>query len=163
MDTLRPIDHAALRTNQVTIILLNIVAFVLDMPWLVAFTTAMMIAGTALGLPAFGFIYHRLVKPMGWVKPEVLLDNHEPHRFAQGIGSVFMLLGTVALWVNISILGWSLVWLVTALAALNAFGGFCAGCFIYYWLSRLGIPGFRKSPPPNTFPGMRPKKGGYEP
>ena len=57
-------------------------------------------------------------------------------------------------------LGWGLVWLVAALAALNAFGGFCVGCAVYYWLNRLQIPGFRKAPPAGTFPGMRPQQGG---
>jgi hypothetical protein len=50
-----------------------------------------------------------------------------------------------------------LVWLVAALAALNAFGGFCVGCAIYYWLGKLHMPGFTKAPPAGTFPGMRPR------
>jgi hypothetical protein len=37
------------------------------------------------------------------------------------------------------------------------FVGFCAGCALYYWLGRLSVPGFIKSPPQETFPGMRPK------
>ena len=53
--------------------------------------------------------------------------------------------------------GWALVWLVVALAALNLFVGFCAGCAVYYWLGKLRLPGFVKSPPPGTFPGMRPR------
>jgi hypothetical protein len=31
------------------------------------------------------------------------------------------------------------------------------GCAMYYWLGRLKVPGFVKSPPEGTFPGMRPK------
>jgi len=54
-------------------------------------------------------------------------------------------------------LGWGLVWVVIALAALNLFGAFCVGCAVYYWLNRLKVPGFVKSPPAGTFPGMRPK------
>lgn len=162
MENLRPIDHAALKTNQLVIVALNIIAFILDAPWLAAVVMAMMIAGAFLGQPAFGFVYHRFMKESGWMKPDVLMDNNEPHRFAQGFGGFVMLFGTLALWVSVPVIGWGLVWLVTALAALNAFGGFCVGCFVYYWLSRIGVPGFRKSPPPDTFPGMRPKGGVYE-
>ena len=39
----------------------------------------------------------------------------------------------------------------------SLFVGFCAGCAVYYWLGKLHLPGFVKTPPPGTFPGMRPK------
>jgi len=162
METLKKIDHSALRTNQIIIIGFNILAFVLDVPGLAALVTLVMLAGTILGKPGFGFVYQGLLKKMKWVKPEILLDNPEPHRFAQGFGGVVMLVGTLALYTGVPILGWVLVWLVAALAALNAFAGFCAGCFVYYWLGRIHIPGFHKSPPPGTFPGMRPKGEAYE-
>jgi hypothetical protein len=91
------------------------------------------------------------------VKPDVLADNPEPHRFAQGFGAVVLAAGAIALFAGLPLLGWSLVWLVIALAALNLFAGFCAGCAVYYWLNRLNVPGFVQSPPEGTFPGMRPK------
>ena len=49
------------------------------------------------------------------------------------------------------------MWLVIALASLNLFVGFCAGCAVYYWLGKLHLPGFVKTPPPGAFPGMRPR------
>jgi hypothetical protein len=156
-EILQKVDHAALRVNQYTIILLNILAFVFSLPWLAGVVALVMILGTVLKTPGFGFIYRNILKPAGLVKPDVLMDNPEPHRFAQGLGGVFMLAGGLALYAGFAALGWGLVWLVAALAALNAFGGFCVGCAVYYWLSRLNIPGFRKSPPEGTFPGMRPK------
>jgi hypothetical protein len=91
------------------------------------------------------------------VRPDVLEDNPEPHRFAQGLGGVVLLVGVLALFAGLPVLGWGLVWLVIALAALNLFAGFCAGCAVYYWLNRLNVPGFVKPPPQNTFPGRRPK------
>ncbi|GAB4485873.1 MAG: DUF4395 domain-containing protein [Anaerolineales bacterium] len=157
MESLQKIDHSAMTVNQVIVIALNILAFVLNLPWLAALVAAVMLLGTLLGRPGFGFIYQALLKPTGWVRPHVLLDNPEPHRFAQGLGGVFMLGGALALFSELGVLGWGLVWMVAALAALNAFGGFCVGCFVYYWLTRLGIPGFSKNPPTGTFPGMRPK------
>ncbi|MGH2524286.1 MAG: DUF4395 family protein, partial [Anaerolineales bacterium] len=93
----------------------------------------------------------------GWVRPDVLNDNSEPHVFAQGFGAVVLFGALAAFVVGLSALGWALAWLVIALAALNLFVGFCAGCAVYYWLNRLRLPGFAKAPPPGTFPGMRPK------
>ncbi len=154
---LQKVDHSALKVSQITIILLNILAFILNLPLLALFVTLVMAAGTALRVPGFGFIYRYALKPWGWVKPDVLMDNPEPHRFAQGFGAVVMAAGSLALFLGSPVLGWALVWLVVALAALNAFGGFCVGCAIYYWLNRLHVRGFYKTPPAGTFPGMRPR------
>jgi hypothetical protein len=156
-DSLRQVDHSALFVNQLFIITLNVLAFVLDAPWLAVVVTAGMVIGTVVGVPGFGFIYRYALRPAGLVRPNVLLDNPEPHRFAQGLGSAFMLAGTLLLAAGASLAGWALVWLVVGLAALNAFAGFCAGCFVYYWLSRLRVPGFSKNPPQGTFPGMKPQ------
>ncbi len=150
------VDHAALKTNQAVIILLNIIAFILNVPSLAALVTLAMLLGTLRKVPGFGFIY-RLLKKAGWVKPDILQDNPEPHRFAQGFGSVVMLTGTGLLYIGSPTLGWALIWLVVALAALNLFADFCVGCAVYYWLGRLNISGFSKSPPANTLPGMKPK------
>jgi molybdopterin converting factor small subunit len=154
---LAAVDHSALRTNQALIIALSLLAFVFDAPWLAGLVALVMAIGTAWGVPGFGFVYKSVLKPRGWVQPDVLLDNPEPHRFAQGLGAVFLAAGTLALFAGFALLGWSLVWLVIALATLNLFVGFCAGCAVYYWLNRLRVPGFAKSPPEHTFPGMRPK------
>ncbi len=156
-ENLKKVDHSTLTVNQIVIILLNVLAFVFNLPWLAAIVTGVMLLGTLLTVPGFGFLYHYVLRPQKLVKPYVLLDNPEPHRFAQGFGGVVMLAGTISLYAGAAILGWSLVWLVAALAALNVFGGFCMGCFVYYWLSRLGLPGFSKHPPEGTFPGARPK------
>lgn len=157
MSALQKIDHSAMIVSQITIVLLNIIAFVLDMHWLVALVAAVMLLGTVFGTPGFGFLYRLVLRPLGLVRPHILEDHPEPHRFAQGVGGTFMLFATLALFLGIPALGWGLTWLVAILAALNAFGGFCLGCFLYYWLARLHVPGFTQTPPPGTFPGMRPR------
>jgi hypothetical protein len=154
---LQKVDHAALRVNQSLIIGLNLVAFILNLPWLALFVALVMAYGTARRQPGFRVVYTGLLKPRGWVKPDVINDNSEPHVFAQGFGAVVLGLGVLALLAGQAVLGWSLVWLVVALAALNLFVGFCAGCAVYYWLNRLHLPGFVKAPPDGTWPGMRPK------
>ena len=153
---LKKIDHNAFKAHQITIIVLSVLAFILNLAWLAGIVAVVMLIGTLLSVPGFSFVYRYALKPAGLMRPHVLLDNPEPHRFAQGFGGVVMLGGTLALLLGVPDLGWGLVWLVAALAALNAFGGFCVGCFMYYWLSRLHVPGFTKDPPEGTFPGMRP-------
>lgn len=155
--TLQKVDHSALKTNQIVIIILNVAAFVLNLPLLSAFVALMMGIGSALKIPGFGFVYKYMLKPRGWMKPDILDDNPEPHRFAQSFGSVVIAGGYAALLLGANALGWGLIWIVVALAALNAFGGFCVGCAIYYWLARLHLPGFSKQPPAGTFPGMKPR------
>ncbi len=152
---LEKVDHAALRTNQAMIIGLSLAAFILDFPWLAGGVALVMALGTLRRAPGFGFIYRRILKPRGWARPDIVLDNPEPHRFAQGFGATVLTAGTAALFTGVPLLGWVLVWLVIFLAALNLFGGFCAGCAVYYWLNRIQVPGFVKTPPKGIFPGRR--------
>ena len=158
-EVLQKVDHSALRTNQAFIIGLLLAAFVNDVPWLVLVVALVMAYGALRRQPGFKFFYTRLLKPRGWLRPEVLNDNPEPHVFAQGFGAAVLFGAAAAFLANLVIVAWALAWLVIALAALNLFVGFCAGCAVYYWLNRLHLPGFVKSPPPGTFPGMRPKAG----
>jgi|WetSurMetagenome_2_1015567.scaffolds.fasta_scaffold173677_2 MFS family permease len=152
---LKKVDHSALKTNQAFIILFLVIAFIVNQPWIAAFVAAVMLLGTALGKPGFGLLYQRILKPLGWVRPDVLLDHPEPHRFAQGFGGVVLVASTAALFIGSGLLGWALTWLVIGLAALNLFAGFCAGCAVYYWLHRLNVPGFVQAPPEGSFPGTR--------
>jgi hypothetical protein len=147
VETTRKVDQSALKVNQAFIIGLLILAFVLNTVWLVVFVAAVMLVGTAAPpLSLFKGIYQRALKPAGLVKPNVIADNPEPHRFAQGFGGVVLLGAIAALFAGATTLGWALVGLVVILAALNLFLGFCAGCFVYYQLNRLGVPGFNRAP-----------------
>jgi molybdopterin converting factor small subunit len=153
------VDHNALRVNQAFIISLLILAYLFNSAWLAACVALVLIAGAFLRRPGFKPAYD-LFKQFGLLKPDVVADNPEPHLFSQGLGAVFVSGGALSLWVGAAGLGWGLCWLVVGLAALNLFGGFCAGCFVYYWLNRVNVPGFVKAPPPHTFPGMRPRSEG---
>lgn len=143
----RFVDHSAIRTNQALVILFLALAFLLNAPLLAAFVAAVMITGTTLpDLGLFKRFYHHALKPTGLVKPDVIADNPEPHRFAQGLGGAFVTAGVLFLLAGIAILGWGLVFVVIALAGLNLFFGWCAGCTMYYWFNRLGLPGFERAP-----------------
>ena len=156
-ESLQKVDHSALKVNQALIIAISILAFVINAAWLAAFVALVMLLGTIFGKPGFYLVYKYVLRPAGLVKPDILMDNPEPHRFAQGFGGLVLAAGSLSLFLGAPVLGWALVWLVVALAALNLFAGFCMGCAMYYWLARMQAPGFSKTPPPDTFPGMRPK------
>lgn len=140
------VDHSALKTNQASIILLLVAAFVLGSLWLIAFVAAVMAVGTAwpkAGL--FKLLYERVLKPWGLVKPDPREDSPSPHLFAQGMGAGVLVAALAAFLLGAGVVGWILVGIVVALAALNLFGGFCVGCFIYYRLGRLGVSWFQGS------------------
>jgi len=140
----RKVDHSALRTNQAFIIGLLVLAFIVDAQWLVAFVAAVMLIGTIVPQAAlFKAVYLYVLKPLRIARPDVRVDNPEPHQFAQGVGGTVLSLATIAFALNAPAFGWGLAWLVVALAALNLFAGICVGCMMYYWLNRLGVPGFR--------------------
>ena len=62
------------------------------------------------------------------------------------VGAAFNGAATLALLVGVSGIAWALVWIVIALANLNFWIDFCLGCWVYYQLNRLGVPGFSYAP-----------------
>jgi molybdopterin synthase sulfur carrier subunit len=90
---LEQVDHSALRTNQAFIISLSMLAFILDQAWLALLVALVMVVGTVLRKPGFGFVYQRLLRPAKLVKTDIQADNPEPHLFAQGFGAAVLILG----------------------------------------------------------------------
>jgi 2-keto-4-pentenoate hydratase len=81
----------------------------LNATWLVALVAAVMLIGTfwpQAGL--FKLFYARLLKPAGLLKPKVVEDDPAPHLFAQGLGGVFLVLSTLALWGGLAVVGWKI-------------------------------------------------------
>jgi hypothetical protein len=141
------VGHTAIKVSQTITMLLLLIAFILDSWLLAAFVAGVNMVGAAIpALSFFSLIYHRLFKTGGLVKPHLVPDYPEPHRFAQGFSGVVTALSAFRVWVDVNTVGWALSWLVIVLANLNVFAGFCAGCFTYYQLNRLGMPGFKRSP-----------------
>jgi hypothetical protein len=155
---IRVVDHAALRSNQAFIIGFSLLAFVSNSALIAGLVAASMLAGTVLRTQAFRWAYTGLLLRLRLVRPDPIPDHAEPHRFAQGLGGLFLAVGVLALLAKLPLVGWALVWLVIFLAGVNLFLGFCVGCFVYYWLARWQLPGFSHSPPGDTFPGLRPPR-----
>lgn len=144
---LRKVDHSAIKVTQAFTIGLLLLAFIFDAAWLAAAVAVVnLIAALNPELGLFRRIYLHLLRPAGLVRPHVIEDNPEPHRFSQGLGALFVGVGLLCMLAGQPGLGWAFIWLVIGLAAVSLFLNFCAGCFVYYQLNRLGVPGFRRSP-----------------
>lgn len=138
------VDQTAIKFNQASLITLVLLAYLLNDPLLSPLLVGLDAIVLALGtvdprLALFKQIYTRIVVPLGLVQPNVIPDDPRPHRFAQGVGATFLGLSTLSLLGGFVIVGWILAGIVVVLAAINLFFGFCAGCFMYYQLVRVGV------------------------
>lgn len=127
--------------SQASTFVLAGLAFVLFQP-LIVLITGLILALSAL-VPTIGpyrLIYRSVLVPLHVLRPRIVEDDPAPHRFAQGVGAVFLLTSALVLFLShATVLGWILDLIVFVLSGLNLFVGFCAGCFVYYHLGRLGI------------------------
>lgn len=131
------IDQTALRVNQIMIVLLVSVGFLLNNPWLVLLTATFTFIGTTFGFPGFIFIYKYLALPMRIARPDVIEDDPAAHRFAQFIATTFLITSAFVFFLGLQTLAWVLALIVVVLALVNLLTGFCLGCFVYFQLNRL--------------------------
>ena len=89
-------------------------------------------------------IYRRLMVPFKLIKPHIIQDDPVPHNFASLIGGILTLVSAILLWANISIIGWIILLIVFTLQNLNFWVNFCTMYYMYYLLSKLGVPGFKE-------------------
>jgi hypothetical protein len=136
------VDSNALRTNQALIIAFVVLAFVLGREagaWIVLATGVSLAIGAALpGYGPFQVFYRHVVRATGLLPAKPRPDDPAPHRFAQALGATVLIVAAGALFADLAALGWVLAWIVAALALVNLLFGFCAGCFLFYQLRRLG-------------------------
>ncbi len=134
-----PFDRMAVKVNQAAIVAVLLVAFIFNLAWLVPALALIMALGTlSPQLALFQRFYRDVLRPAGVLRPDVHNEDAAPHRFAQGLGAAVLLAATAALFAGLGALGWGLALVVAALASVNLFFGFCAGCFLYLQLAKLG-------------------------
>ncbi len=137
------VDRNTLRTNQALIVGATVLAFVLGDErgrWLVLATGVVLAAGTLYApLALFQQAHRRLLLPLGLLRADIHAEDPMPHRFAQGLGAAFLFAAAAALFAGATPLGWALTWIVSALAFVNLTVQFCAGCFVYLQLDRVGL------------------------
>jgi len=127
--------------SQGCTVLLTILAFVFLQPILTLLTAIVMVISALVPKASpYRLLYQRVVVPLGLIKPRIVEDDPSPHRFAQGVGAIFLFASsTVLFFTPLSVLGWTLDLIVFVLASINLMTGFCVGCFVYYHLGRAGI------------------------
>jgi len=136
----KKVDTTALKFNQASIITVTLLGFLFNQPYLVLLVGVVLAIGTIAPEAAlFKQIYLKLLKPNNLLKANVIDDDPAPHQFAQGVGALFLLASSALLLFNSALIGWILAWIVIVLAAVNLFFNFCAGCFVYYQLDRVGL------------------------
>ncbi len=126
------IDVDIPRFNQAVVAATVAVAFVFQLPWLVAATALLLAASRLLGPRApLTLLYVRVIRPR--LRPEgpSQLEPAEPPRFAQAVGATVLGLATVAFLVGADVVGWALSLIVVVLATLAAATRICVGCLIY--------------------------------
>jgi hypothetical protein len=146
--TMARVDQSAIKVSQAAMVAVLLIAFIADFWPLVAFVAIVNLVGVlSPDLFLWRLLYLHVLKPLGWVKPHVIPDYHEPHRFARAVGGVLAAASATLLALGFQLAGWVLTWVLILLASLNLLVGFCLGCFTYYQLSKLGVPGFHRSQP----------------
>jgi Domain of unknown function (DUF4395) len=134
------LDKSAIKFNQGSIVIFTALAFLLNIPLIIVFTSLVMSIGTIFPKASlFKLIYKHIAKPAGLIKPNLVEEDNSPHQFAQGLGGVFLVVSFIALTAKMFVLGWTLALIVLVLAFINLTVNFCAGCFIYFQLYKLGI------------------------
>jgi hypothetical protein len=156
----RTVDQNELRVNATLVVTVLVTAFVFNRWELVAFqAVALFLTAAHLSFGPYVALYRHVLRPAGILKPDPRVDNPEPHRFAAMFGTIVASTATYLLATGRGIAGWSMVWLLISLASAGL-AGWCAGCFTYYMMNRLGLHGlFKYAPVKGTFPGARPPKG----
>jgi hypothetical protein len=153
------VDQTELRVHQFFTIIVFLTAFVLRR-WELVALQSLIFALTFLN-PRFSpyiALYHYVLRPSGLIRPDLRPDNMAAHRFATMIGILVSSSAAYLLAAGYASIGWGLVWLIVVLVCI-ALSGWCAGCYTYYMLNRLGLKGFFDNAPiGGSFPGSRPPK-----
>ena len=135
------VDTHLAKFSQASVVVLTALAFILNQPIIVAITAVILaLSALAPAVSPFRLLYTGVIIPLHIWKPRVVEDDPAPHRFAQGVGATFLIAATLVLYLTKATpIGWALDLIVFVLSGINLTVGFCAGCFVYYHLGRLGL------------------------
>jgi Domain of unknown function (DUF4395) len=146
-----PFDRSVLKVNQVILMAGLVIGYLVSLARPQAevalpLFAAMMLHGA--GVPAQSLprlLYLKVLKPRGLVRPRVMVEDPAPHRFAQLVGGIFLLAGSLLALAGLYVAAWTLGWIVVALAFLNFAFDICVGCIMYAQLVRIGVLPLRRS------------------
>lgn len=136
------VDARLVKFSQSWVVGLTALAFVLQLRWLVVVAAVcLLLSAAAPSIGPFRLLYRYIALPLRLLRPRIVEDDPAPHRFAQAVGATFLIASSLLLLLvpGAVVAGWALDLIVFALALVNLTVGFCAGCFVYYQLGRLGL------------------------
>lgn len=134
-----PANEYAARMVAGMVVALSLVIVLLDVPWLMFFLAYGFLARVLTGptLSPMGLLATRVFAPLFHLQKPV---PGPPKRFAQTVGLGF---ATTALVLHygfeLAIATNVVLGILTLFAALEAFAGFCTGCFVFGYLMRWGF------------------------
>jgi hypothetical protein len=139
--TVPHVDRNQAKFSQACTVLLVILAFIFQSSALVAIAAiCLALSVLAHQMSPYSLLYKGVVVPLGLLKPKIVEDDPNPHRFANGIGTVFLVASSFFLFFTpFETVGWVLDLIMFVLSGINFTIGFCLGCFMYYHLGRLGL------------------------
>ncbi len=139
------VDSTVPRAKAVFHAVIPAVAYLLDYPaapYILA-ATGLIMAASVLGGPQYS-LFGRIFKA---VRPGLKIgpgkqDSAAPHRFAEALGAICLLLAAICYFLGVHGLAEALTLMVVALAVLNAAAGICVGCQMYTLIKRAqkGVP-----------------------
>lgn len=133
-----PVNELAARTVAAGVVVLGAVTL-LTQSWIPLAILAAGFVGRVLAGPRLsplGFVAQRVVAPR--LGPARLVPG-PPKRFAQGIGATLTSAAVLAYALDAPTVAWVFVGLLLVAASLEAFAGFCLGCWIFGRLQRVGL------------------------
>ncbi len=136
------VDTHLLKFSQAWTVGLTALAFAAQWRWLALVAALCLLISAAVpDVGPFRLLYRYVALPLRLLRPRIVEDDPAPHRFAQGVGATFLIAASALLFLapGAAAVGWALDLIVFALALVNLTVGFCAGCFVYYHLGRLGL------------------------
>ncbi|MGP7961487.1 DUF4395 domain-containing protein [Sanguibacter sp. A247] len=133
-----PVNERAARTVAAGVVALGVLTLVTQ-SWVPLAVLAAGFVGRVLAGPRLsplGFVAQRVIAPR--LGPARLVPG-PPKRFAQGIGATLTTAALVAYLVGAPAVAWVLIGFLLVAASLEAFVGFCLGCWIFGKLQRAGL------------------------
>ena len=134
-----PVNEVAARLVAAMVVILALAVIVSGQSWLMVLLAYGFLARVATGptLSPMGLVATRLLAPR--IADERPVPG-PPKRFAQTIGLAFSVTALVLYFgLGASVAALSVVGVLATFAALEAFVGFCAGCFVFNYLMRWGL------------------------
>lgn len=135
-----PVNEVSARLVATGVVLMAATIIIFDVRWLTLVLAYGFVARVLTGptLSPLGLLVTRVVTPRLGLAPRYVAGP--PKRFAQGIGVLFSVTAVVLTYVAGSFLAAQVVLgLLLVAASLEAFAGFCLGCWMFGLLMRAGV------------------------